>query len=145
MALVAVKPSENLVLIEEKQEALLAQLQSNNFTVYNNLWIAIFEKLKAVRKYYSCFRNVQIIFMKKDNPDQLSQNMNGTEDLSSYTSLKLRDLGARCPNHSLDGEIDDIWTISPYIEQIAVICMRWTLWWCKQQTRQGNAKAGHLF
>ena len=122
MALVAVKPSENLVLIDEKQEKLLTQLQESNFTVYNDMWIAIFEKLKAVRKYQYCFRNVQIIFMKKESPEKLSQDMNGNEDLSLYKKFKLKDLGSRCPNTALDGEIDDIWTISPYIEQLGVIC-----------------------
>ena len=121
MALVAVKPSENLVVIEEKQEDLLNQLQKGYTQVYNDLWVAIFEKLRVVRKQLRCFRNVQIVFLKKEG-NGLAQDMNGNEDLSLYTSFKLRDLGARCPNHSIDSEVDDVWTISPYVEQIAVIC-----------------------
>lgn len=121
--LVPVKPSENLVVVFDKHEKLLKQLADES-KVYNDLWIAIFQKLMLVRKNYFCFRRVQIEFLKQESPDQLPQEMKGDESLSSYAFFKLKDLGARCPHSSVDSEIDDVWSINPYIEQIAVICCK---------------------
>ena len=121
--LVPVKPSENLVVVLDDHERLLKQLADES-KVYNDLWIAIFQKLMLVRKNCFCFRRVQIKFMKQENSDQHPHDMKGDENLSDFSFFKLKDLGSSCPQSSVDGEIDDVWVINPYIEQIAVICCK---------------------